>query len=31
MLLEQDKYGAWATSGEIDVMEAWGSQSDKVA
>jgi len=31
MLPEQDKYGAWASSGEIDVMEAWGSQPDKVA
>ncbi len=31
MLPEQDKYGAWAASGEIDVMEAWGSQPDKVA
>ncbi len=30
-LPEQDKYGAWAASGEIDVMEAWGSQPDKVA
>ncbi|WP_034770078.1 carbohydrate binding domain-containing protein [Exiguobacterium artemiae] len=31
MLPEQDKYGAWASSGEIDVMEAWGSQPEKVA
>ncbi len=26
MLPEQDRYGAWAASGEIDIMEAWGSQ-----
>lgn len=31
MLPEQDLYGAWAASGEIDIMEAWGSQPDKVA
>ncbi len=31
MLPEQDKYGAWASSGEIDVMESWGSQPEKVA
>lgn len=31
MLPEQDKYGAWASSGEIDVMESWGSQPDKIA
>ncbi len=31
MLPEQDKYGAWASSGEIDVMEAWGSHPEKVA
>ncbi|WP_246055333.1 carbohydrate binding domain-containing protein [Pseudalkalibacillus caeni] len=31
MLPEEDKYGAWAASGEIDIMEAWGSKPDRVA
>jgi len=31
MLPEEDRYGAWASSGEIDVMEAWGSKPDRVA
>ncbi|WP_246017785.1 carbohydrate binding domain-containing protein [Mesobacillus subterraneus] len=31
MLPEEDKYGTWAASGEIDIMEAWGSQPHKVA
>lgn len=31
MLPEEDRYGGWAASGEIDIMESWGSQSDKVA
>lgn len=31
MLPEQDRYGGWAASGEIDIMESWGSQPDKVA
>ncbi len=31
MLPEDDRYGGWAASGEIDIMESWGSQPDKVA
>ena len=31
MLPEEDRYGGWAASGEIDIMESWGSQPDKVA
>ena len=31
MLPEEDKYGTWAASGEIDIMEAWGSSPHKVA
>ncbi|WP_176167279.1 carbohydrate binding domain-containing protein [Mesobacillus jeotgali] len=31
MLPEEDKYGSWAASGEIDIMEAWGSSPHKVA
>ncbi|MFC7373414.1 carbohydrate binding domain-containing protein [Fictibacillus iocasae] len=31
MLPEEDKYGSWAASGEIDIMEAWGSKPNKVA
>ncbi len=31
MLPEDDKYGAWAASGEIDIMEAWGSRPNTVA
>jgi beta-glucanase (GH16 family) len=31
MLPEEDKYGGWAASGEIDIMEAWGSRPNTVA
>ena len=31
MLPEEDKYGTWAASGEIDIVEAWGSKPHKVA
>lgn len=31
MLPEEDKYGSWAASGEIDIVEAWGSMPNKVA
>ncbi|WP_214778669.1 carbohydrate binding domain-containing protein [Exiguobacterium sp. s22] len=31
MLPEEDRYGGWAASGEIDIMESWGSQPEKVA
>ncbi|WP_404330930.1 carbohydrate binding domain-containing protein [Mesobacillus maritimus] len=31
MLPEEDKYGTWAASGEIDIVEAWGSKPNKVA
>lgn len=31
MLPEEDRYGGWAASGEIDIMESWGSQPNKVA
>jgi beta-glucanase (GH16 family) len=31
MLPEGDKYGTWAASGEIDIVEAWGSKPNKVA
>ncbi|CAM4093924.1 carbohydrate binding domain-containing protein [Mesobacillus thioparans] len=31
MLPEDDKYGAWAASGEIDIMESWGSRPNTVA
>ncbi|MBT2679986.1 carbohydrate binding domain-containing protein [Bacillus sp. ISL-35] len=31
MLPEDDKYGAWAASGEIDIMEAWGSRPNTVS
>lgn len=31
MLPESDIYGGWAASGEIDIMESWGSKPDKVA
>jgi beta-glucanase (GH16 family) len=31
MLPEDDKYGAWAASGEIDIVEAWGSRPHTVA
>ena len=30
MLPEQDKYGAWAASGEIDIAEGWGSRLQTV-
>jgi beta-glucanase (GH16 family) len=31
MLPEEDKYGSWAASGEIDIMEAWGSRPNTVS
>lgn len=31
MLPEEDKYGTWAASGEIDIVEAWGSRPNTVA
>ncbi|MBT2693516.1 carbohydrate binding domain-containing protein [Bacillus sp. ISL-55] len=31
MLPEEDKYGTWAASGEIDIMESWGSRPHTVA
>ena len=31
MLPEEDRYGGSAASGEIDIMESWGSQPNKVA
>ncbi|WP_203289475.1 carbohydrate binding domain-containing protein [Metabacillus sp. cB07] len=31
MLPEEDKYGTWAASGEIDIMESWGSKPNLVA
>lgn len=31
MLPEEDKYGGWAASGEIDIMESWGSKPNAVA
>ncbi|MCM3598267.1 carbohydrate binding domain-containing protein [Metabacillus idriensis] len=31
MLPEEDKYGSWAASGEIDIMESWGSKPNLVA
>ena len=30
MLPEDSVYGGWAASGEIDIMEGWGSMPDKV-
>lgn len=30
MLPEQDVYGTWAASGEIDIMEGWGSDTGKI-
>lgn len=30
MLPEDDVYGGWAASGEIDIMEGWGSKPDTV-
>lgn len=30
MLPEHDAYGVWAASGEIDIMEGWGSDTGKV-
>lgn len=31
MLPEKDEYGTWAASGEIDIMESWGSRPNVVA
>ncbi|WP_246944893.1 carbohydrate binding domain-containing protein [Bacillus pinisoli] len=31
MLPEEDKYDGWAASGEIDIMESWGSKPHTVA
>lgn len=31
MMPEDDVYGIWAASGELDIMEAWGSKPHKVA
>ena len=31
MLPEDDKYGSWAASGEIDIAEGWGSRPNTVA
>lgn len=31
MLPEEDKYGSWAASGEIDIVEAWGSRPNTVS
>lgn len=31
MLPEDDKYGTWAASGEIDIVEGWGSKPHTVA
>jgi len=31
MLPEEDKYGSWAASGEIDIVEAWGSRPNTIA
>jgi beta-glucanase (GH16 family) len=31
MLPEEDKYGSWAASGEIDIVEGWGSRPHTVA
>ena len=30
MLPEEDAYGGWAASGEIDIMEGWGSKPEKI-
>ena len=30
MLPEEDLYGGWAASGEIDIMEGWGSTPEKI-
>ena len=30
MLPEDSVYGGWAASGEIDIMEGWGSKPDKI-
>jgi beta-glucanase (GH16 family)/putative cell wall-binding protein len=30
MMPEKELYGAWAASGEIDILEAWGSKTDTV-
>ncbi|QMV43843.1 carbohydrate binding domain-containing protein [Cohnella cholangitidis] len=31
MLPEDNAYGTWAASGEIDIMETWGSKPDTIA
>ena len=31
LLPQEDVYGGWATSGEIDIVEGWGSKPDRVA
>lgn len=31
MLPQDDVYGGWATSGEIDIVEGWGSKPDRIA
>lgn len=31
MLPEEDVYGGWAASGEIDIIEGWGSDTSKIA
>ncbi len=31
MMPEEDVYGVWAASGELDIMEGWGSKPHKVA
>lgn len=31
MLPQDDIYGGWATSGEIDIFEGWGSKASKVS
>jgi len=31
MMPENDEYGTWASSGELDIMEAWGSKPHTVA
>ena len=30
MLPEEDIYGGWASSGEIDIMEGWGSKPEQI-
>ena len=31
MLPQEDVYGGWATSGELDMVEGWGSKPDTIA